>query len=66
MYKYADSAVLNIFDVSIAEKICQDIVIWNRFGKYISNELITYINEDLIPHNILMVSAKKLKYNENK
>lgn len=66
MYKYGDSAFLNIFDVSIVEKICQDVIIWKKFGKYISNELISYINDDLIPHNILMASAEKLKYNKNK
>lgn len=63
MWREGDSYVVNIFDVTIAEKLSDYIIIWTRFGKHISNELIDYINNDLIPNNILMKHVRHLEKN---
>jgi len=60
MWKNGDKDVINIVDVTILERLSDDIVIWNRFGENISNEFKKYINNDLIPNNILMNHVSKL------
>ena len=54
MWKYGDEAVVNVVDVTILEKLSDDITVWNRFGKYITNDFKEYINKDLIRSNIAM------------
>ena len=54
MWKYGDEAVVNVVDVTILEKLSDDINVWNRFGKYITNDFKEYINKDLIRSNIAM------------
>jgi hypothetical protein len=43
MWKYGDEAVVNVVDVTILEKLSDDINVWNRFGKYITNDFKEYI-----------------------
>lgn len=63
LWSNGDQYVVNIFDVSIAEKLGCYEPEWTRFGKHISNELIEYINNDLIPNNILMKHVRHLEKN---
>lgn len=60
MWRNGTSDVVNIVDVTIAERLSDDETVWNRFGKNISNEFKVYINGDLIKNNIAMCGVKKL------
>lgn len=64
LWRNGDSYVVNIFDVTIAESLACYKLEWTRFAKHISNELIEYINEDLIPNNILMHPGQRLEKNK--
>lgn len=64
MWRNGDFDVVNIFDVSIAESLATYDEEWRKFAKYISNELIEYINEILIPNNILMNPNQILEKNK--
>lgn len=64
MWRYGNYDVVNIFDVSIAESLATYDEEWRKFAKYISNELIEYINEILIPNNILMNPNQILSKND--
>ena len=60
MWRNGTDDVVNIVDVTIAEHLSDDETVWNRFGKNISNEFKTYINDDLLKGNILMRGVAKL------
>lgn len=60
MWRNGTDDVVNIVDVTIAERLSDDETVWNRFGKNISNEFKVYINDDLIKNNIAMCGVKKL------
>lgn len=63
MWREGDSSVVNIFDVTIAENLSDFSIVWTRFGKYISNEFIEYINNDLLPHNVIIKHKPRLEKN---
>ena len=54
MWKYGDIDVKNVVDVTLLERLSEDRIVWNRLGKYISEDFKTYINEELIHNNIAM------------
>ena len=60
MWKSGDKEVANIVDVTILERLSDDKDIWNKFGKIISKEFKEYINNDLIPNNVMMNHVSKL------
>nr|WP_300325376.1 hypothetical protein [uncultured Anaerostipes sp.] len=40
----------NIVEVTILERLTDDIVIWKRFGRFISKRFKQAINNEIIPH----------------
>lgn len=54
MWRYGDESVKNLVDVTLLERLSDDSTVWNTFGKYISEDFKTYINEELIHCNIAM------------
>ena len=60
MWRNGTDDVVNIVDVTIAERLSDDETVWNRFGKNISNEFKAYINDDLLKGNILMRGVAKM------
>ena len=60
MWKNGDEDVINIVDVTILERLSDDIIVWNRFGENISDEFKGYINNDVIPNNVMMSHISKL------
>lgn len=60
MWKIGDSSVVNIVNVTILERLSDDQIVWNNFGRNISNEFKEYINNELIPNNVLMNHVNKL------
>ncbi|MDE6747471.1 MAG: hypothetical protein K2K21_00170 [Lachnospiraceae bacterium] len=60
MWRNGTDDVVNIVDVTIAERLSDDETVWNRFGKNISNEFKIYINDDLLKNNIAMCDVAKL------
>ncbi len=64
MWLNGDEAVVNIVEVTILERLSDDKKVWNNFGKYISNDFIRYINNELLPDNSMMYQVPRLKYNK--
>lgn len=60
MWSAGDESVKNVVDVTILERLSDDHVIWQRFGKEISPAFKRYINEDLLKSNGMMNSVEKL------
>lgn len=60
MWKNGNEDVRNIVDVTILERLSDDNDIWSKFGKNISNEFKDYINNELIPNNVMMNQVNKL------
>jgi len=54
MWRYGDETVKNVVDVTLLERLSDDRCVWNTFGKYISNDFKTYINNELLRCNIAM------------
>ena len=60
MWKKGNEEVNNVVDVTILERLSDDIEIWNRFGEYISDEFKRYINDEAIANNIALPSNQKI------
>ena len=60
MWLKGDKHVKNIVDVTILERLSDDVEIWKRFGRYISPKFKRYINEDLLKKNNMMYHVNKL------
>lgn len=60
MWRNGTDDAVNIVDVTIVERLSDDETVWNRFGKNISDEFKTYINDDLLQGNIMMWGVAKL------
>ena len=54
MWRMGDSDVVNVVDVTILERLSDDVNVWNQFGTYLSNEFKEYINKEAIPNNVMM------------
>ena len=61
MWKYGTEEVVNVVDVTILERLSDDINVWNRLGKYISEEFKEYINHDLLKTNIAMCGVRPME-----
>lgn len=61
IYTDGDQNMQNVLVVSILEQL-DDPEIWFRFGEYISNEFIRFINTEVIPYNCLMTQVPHLPY----
>ncbi|MDE7361022.1 MAG: hypothetical protein K2N38_03710 [Oscillospiraceae bacterium] len=64
MWRDGADDVVNIVNVTIVERLSDDETVWEHFGKNISDDFITYINEDwLIANKLMMCSIKRLEFN---
>ena len=61
MWQEGDESVRNVVDVTILERLSDDKKVWNRFGKYISDEFKNYINTEWIRNNIAISGIAPLK-----
>ena len=66
MWKNGDEQVVNVVDVTILEKLSDDMVVWKHFGKNISDEFIRYINNELLVQDLMMQVVDRLEYNRGK
>lgn len=60
MWLYDNDRIVNVLDVTILERLSDDIVVWVNFGKYISEEFKQYINEEVLTQNCMMLHIQKL------
>lgn len=63
MFNIDNSYIRNILDVTIFERLSDSLKVWNRLASFLPNNIIKYINEELIPNNILMNHVKQMSYN---
>ena len=61
MWQEGDESVRNVVDVTILERLSDDKKVWNRFGKFISDEFKNYINTEWIRNNIAISGIAPLK-----
>ena len=61
MWLDGDESVRNVVDVTILERLSDNEKVWNRFGKYISDEFKYYINTEWIRNNIAISGIAPLK-----
>ena len=61
MWKKGDEAVQNVVDVTILERLSDDDVVWQRFGRSISTDFKKYINDEVLTFNLMMSGVKMLK-----
>ena len=64
LWENGDDEVRNVIDVTILESISNHERMWKAFGRYISQEFIDYINNEVLTENILMDSIPPLPENE--
>lgn len=60
MWKKGDEAVRNVVDVTILERLSDEDTVWQRFGKFISTEFKSYINQEVLTTNLMMCGVKTL------
>ncbi len=65
MWLNGDDDVVNIVEVTILERLSDDVNVWNRFGKYISNDFIRFINNEVLTENAMMMQVSRLEYNKS-
>lgn len=61
MWKNGDDAVRNVVDVTILERLSDDEAVWQKFGKAISPDFRSYINNEVLVHNVMMAAVKRLE-----
>lgn len=61
MWKKGDDAVRNVVDVTILERLSDEDIVWQRFGKTISTDFKRYINQEVLTNNLMMCGVKVLK-----
>ena len=61
MWQEGDESVRNVVDVTILERLSDDKKVWNRFGKFISDEFKNYIKTEWIRNNIAISGIAPLK-----
>ena len=54
MWQEGNADVVNVVDVTILERLSDELDIWNTFGNYISKEFKMYVNDKVIPNNLMM------------
>ena len=65
MWLNGDDDVVNIVEVTILERLSDDVNVWNRFGKYISNDFIRFINNEVLTENAMIMQVSRLEYNKS-
>lgn len=60
MWKKGTDDVVNVVDVTIAERLPDDVIVWEHFGRNITDEFIIYINNDLLVNNLMMCGVSEL------
>lgn len=60
MWRNGDDYVVNVVDVTILERLSDEECIWQRFGTFISDQFKQYINEEVLPNNLMMGGIKEL------
>lgn len=60
MWKNGDDSVRNVVDVTILEQLSDNDVVWQRFGKNISQSFRDDINNEVLVQNMMMVHVKPL------
>ena len=61
MWEDGDDLVRNVVDVTILERLSDDDVVWQRFGKNISQGFKDDINNEVLVQNMMMAHVKPLK-----
>lgn len=61
MWMEGTPEVQNVVDVTILEELSDDSLVWTRLGKYISDDLKSYINGELLKRNLMMNGAASLE-----
>ena len=61
MWAKGTAEVVNVVDVSILERLSDDGKLWQEFGTYLSEDFKTYINQVLIPQNVMMSENARLQ-----
>lgn len=61
MWREGDSEVLNVVEVSVLERLADDDIIWQTFGRHISDGFRSFINTDFIPRNTHWLNIAKLE-----
>jgi len=61
MWRTGTDEVVNVVEVSILERLSDDAKIWQRFGRYISEDFRTYVNEEVLTGNAMMAGVEKLE-----
>lgn len=61
MWKYGTDEVVNVVDVTLLERLSDDVTVWNRLGEHISAEFKEYINNDLLRTNVAMCGVLPMK-----
>ena len=54
MWQEGDAEVVNVVDVTILERLSDELDVWKYFGDYVSEEFKMYVNEEVIPNNLMM------------
>lgn len=54
MWQEGDAEVVNVVDVTVLERLSDELDVWKYFGDYVSEEFKMYVNEDVIPNNLMM------------
>lgn len=64
MWKNGTDDVVNVVDVTIAERLSDNVIVWENFGRNITDEFIIYINNDLLVNNLMMCGVSELSLND--
>lgn len=60
MWKMGDENVKNVVDVTILERLSDEDIVWQRFGRFITEEFKRYINQEVLQFNLMMCGVKPL------
>ena len=60
IWKNGDDSVKNVVDVTILERLSDEELVWEKFGKFISEEFKHYINTEVLRYNFMMGGVKPL------
>lgn len=61
MWKNGDDEVVNAVNVTVLERLSDEECVWQRFGDFISDEFKSYINNEILKDNLMMMGVKNLE-----
>ncbi len=61
MWRDGDDQVVNVVEVTILEYLSDYNEIWQRFGKHISSDFKSYINDEWLKKNVAVLHVQPLK-----